>query len=122
MGLEFSTTILVKMIGGAIQPGKPVANLYLSIWSRNIISTVIHLAGDFKMGRYLKIPHRVDVSYAGVGANFGLRRRLQCDGLDRHGSWIRKVPTFGAGGRYGCYVVLGFTGIRDTLEVYLGAC
>jgi len=76
---------------------------------------------SYLVSSLVKIPHRVDVSYAGVGANFGLRRRLQCDGLDRHGSWIRKVPTFGAGGRYGCYVVLGFTGIRDTLEVYLGA-
>ncbi|EJD50718.1 oligopeptide transporter [Auricularia subglabra TFB-10046 SS5] len=48
LGNGIATQQLMKMIAGAIHPGKPVANLY-----------VLDLATDLKMGQYLKIPPRV---------------------------------------------------------------
>ena len=68
----------MKMVAGAINPGRPVANLYVRIvktviisllifkllvqfamWSHDVVATSIGLAGDLKMGQYLKIPPRM---------------------------------------------------------------
>lgn len=75
MGNGIATNQLMKMVAGATNPGMPVANLYVShilfcdgstltakqfsMWSHDVISTSINLAGDLKMGQYLKIPPRV---------------------------------------------------------------
>ncbi|KAF9051472.1 oligopeptide transporter [Panaeolus papilionaceus] len=59
MGNGIATNQLMKMVAGAINPGRPVANLYFSMWSHDVISTSINLAGDLKMGQYMKIPPRV---------------------------------------------------------------
>ncbi|KAH9840269.1 oligopeptide transporter [Rhodofomes roseus] len=58
MGNGIATNQLMKMVAGAINPGRPVANLYFSMWSHDVVSTSIGLAGDLKMGQYLKIPPR----------------------------------------------------------------
>ncbi|KAF8882526.1 oligopeptide transporter [Gymnopilus junonius] len=59
MGNGIATNQLMKMVAGAINPGRPVANLYFSMWSHDVVATSINLAGDLKMGQYLKIPPRV---------------------------------------------------------------
>lgn len=59
MGNGIATNQLMKMVGGAIAPGRPVANLYFAMWSHDIIAQSIGLAGDLKIGQYLKIPPRV---------------------------------------------------------------
>ncbi|KAI6040850.1 OPT oligopeptide transporter protein-domain-containing protein, partial [Pisolithus marmoratus] len=59
MGSGVATNQLMKMVGGAITPGRPVANLYFSMWSHDIIQQSISLAADLKIGQYLKIPPRV---------------------------------------------------------------
>jgi hypothetical protein len=76
MGNGIATNQLMKMVAGAVNPGQPVANLYVSsssvvqfpthlssqqfsMWSHDVVSTSINLAGDLKMGQYLKIPPRV---------------------------------------------------------------
>jgi hypothetical protein len=80
MGNGIATNQLMKMVAGAIAPGRPVANLYVSMhifypsfqpfqyaeihnqfsmWSHDVVATSIGLAGDLKMGQYLKIPPRV---------------------------------------------------------------
>ncbi|KAF8182044.1 oligopeptide transporter [Pholiota molesta] len=56
MGNGIATNQLMKMVAGAINPGRPVANLYFSMWSHDVVATSINLAGDLKMGQYLKIP------------------------------------------------------------------
>ncbi|KAI9508126.1 OPT oligopeptide transporter protein-domain-containing protein [Russula earlei] len=58
MGNGIATNQIFKMIAGAINPGRPVANLYFAMWSHDVVSTSIGLAGDLKMGQYLKIPPR----------------------------------------------------------------
>ncbi|KAL0578071.1 hypothetical protein V5O48_003933 [Marasmius crinis-equi] len=59
MGNGVATNQLMKMIPGVLNPGQPVANLYFSMWSHDVVSTSIGLAGDLKIGQYLKIPPRV---------------------------------------------------------------
>ncbi|KAH9983191.1 OPT oligopeptide transporter protein-domain-containing protein [Russula compacta] len=59
MGTGIATNQLFKMIAGAINPGRPVANLYFSMWSHDVVATSIGLASDLKLGQYLKIPPRV---------------------------------------------------------------
>ncbi|EPQ56339.1 oligopeptide transporter [Gloeophyllum trabeum ATCC 11539] len=59
MGNGIATNQLMKMVAGAVNPGRPVANLYFSMWSHDVVSTSIGLAGDLKIGQYLKIPPRV---------------------------------------------------------------
>jgi len=58
LGNGIATNQLMKMVAGALHPGKPVSNLYFSMWSHDVIATSISLAGDLKMGQYLKIPPR----------------------------------------------------------------
>ncbi|KAF9225684.1 OPT superfamily oligopeptide transporter [Gyrodon lividus] len=55
MGSGIATNQLMKMVAGAIAPGRPVANLYV----HGIIGQSIGFAGDLKIGQYLKIPPRV---------------------------------------------------------------
>ncbi|ESK88505.1 peptide transporter mtd1 [Moniliophthora roreri MCA 2997] len=59
MGNGVATNQVMKMVAGAINPGRPVANLYFSMWSHDVVSTSIGLAGDLKIGQYLKVPPRV---------------------------------------------------------------
>ncbi|GJJ10751.1 hypothetical protein Clacol_004979 [Clathrus columnatus] len=61
LGNGIATNGLMKMVAGALHPGRPVANLYFSMWSHDVIATSILLAGDLKLGQYLKIPPRVMV-------------------------------------------------------------
>ncbi|TCD71832.1 hypothetical protein EIP91_003175 [Steccherinum ochraceum] len=58
LGNGIATNQLMKMVAAACNPGRPVANLYFSMWSHDTIATSINLAGDLKMGQYLKIPPR----------------------------------------------------------------
>ncbi|EPT05439.1 hypothetical protein FOMPIDRAFT_1027098 [Fomitopsis schrenkii] len=58
MGNGIATNQLMKMVAGAINPGRPLSNLYFSMWSHDVVSTSIGLAGDLKIGQYLKIPPR----------------------------------------------------------------
>ncbi|KAF8309084.1 OPT superfamily oligopeptide transporter [Clavulina sp. PMI_390] len=59
LGNGIATNQLMKMVAGALHPGKPVSNLYFSMWSHDVVATSINLASDLKMGQYLKIPPRV---------------------------------------------------------------
>ena len=67
MGNGVATNQLFKMIAGAVKyavslpiveltnslssPGKPVANLYFSMWSHDVVSQSIGMAQDLKMGQ-----------------------------------------------------------------------
>jgi hypothetical protein len=75
VGSGIATNQLFKMIAGAINPGGPIANLYVgdlmpsshvfffrrvyfsqfTMWSHDVVNTSIGLAGDLKMGQYLKV-------------------------------------------------------------------
>ncbi|TFK71693.1 oligopeptide transporter [Pluteus cervinus] len=54
MGNGIATNQLMKMVAGAINPGRPFA-----MWSHDIVANTVNLSGDLKMGQYMKIPPRV---------------------------------------------------------------
>lgn len=58
-GSGVSTNAISKMVGGAIHPYKPVANLYFAAWSHQVILLAVNLANWLKVGQYTKVPHRV---------------------------------------------------------------
>jgi hypothetical protein len=42
----------MKIVAGAVLPGRPLANLYFSSWSHSVISQSLNMASDLKMGEY----------------------------------------------------------------------
>ncbi|KAF2220146.1 peptide transporter MTD1 [Elsinoe ampelina] len=58
-GTSVGTNALSKMIGGAVHPGRPIANLYFAAWSHQVILLAVNLANWLKVGQYTKIPPRV---------------------------------------------------------------
>ncbi|KZF24856.1 peptide transporter MTD1 [Xylona heveae TC161] len=58
-GNGVATNQLSKMVGGAIHPGRPLANLYFASWSHQVILLSVNLANWLKVGQYTKVPHRV---------------------------------------------------------------
>lgn len=58
LGTSISTNNLSKMLCGVLQPGKPVGNLYFSMFSHEVTVLSVFLATDLKMAQYLKIPWR----------------------------------------------------------------
>ncbi|ORX37672.1 OPT oligopeptide transporter [Kockovaella imperatae] len=57
-GSGVATNQLMKMLAGIIIPGRPLGNLYFTAWSHSVIAQSLNLAGDMKLGVYLKIPQR----------------------------------------------------------------
>ncbi|KAI9154677.1 Oligopeptide transporter [Paramyrothecium foliicola] len=71
LGTSVSTNNLSKMLCGVLQPGKPVANLYFSMFSHEITVLSVFLATDLKMAQYLKIPWRTMFLLQTYGSLFG---------------------------------------------------
>jgi OPT family oligopeptide transporter len=71
MGNGIATNQLMKMIGGSLIPGRPLANLYFLAWSHSTISQSLNLASDLKLGQYLKIPPRTMFTTQILGTVFG---------------------------------------------------
>ena len=75
LGNGIDTSQIFKMIAGAINPGRPIANLYVrrfdnfflcpsfetsaffqfSMWSHDVVTTSVGLVSDLKIGQYLKV-------------------------------------------------------------------
>ncbi|KAJ5620183.1 OPT peptide transporter Mtd1 [Penicillium lagena] len=77
-GTGVSTNQLSKMVGGALHPGRPLANLYFASWSHQVILLAVNLANWLKVGQYTKVPHRIMFAtqiYAtllGAGLNYAV--------------------------------------------------
>lgn len=54
-------------MGGAVIPGKPVANMYFTLYGWNTVTQSLALLGDLKLGQYTKIPPRVTFFVQSVG-------------------------------------------------------
>ncbi|KAL5526996.1 hypothetical protein ACEPAF_8725 [Sanghuangporus sanghuang] len=62
---------LVQMIGGAIIPGNPQANMYFSLYGYNTLLQARGLIRDLKMGQYTKLPPRVTFLVQSLGTIIG---------------------------------------------------
>ncbi|KAI8610120.1 peptide transporter MTD1 [Chytriomyces sp. MP71] len=57
-GFRFPTTIVVQVVGGFMLPGRPIANMYFTMFGANTVSQSLALLYDLKIGQYLKVPPR----------------------------------------------------------------
>ena len=62
---------LVQMIGAAIIPGNPQANMYFSLYGFNTLIQALQLLRDLKMGQYTKLPPRVTFLVQSLGTIIG---------------------------------------------------
>ncbi|THG93602.1 hypothetical protein EW026_g7677 [Hermanssonia centrifuga] len=71
VGYAPSIENLVQMVGGAIIPGKPVANMYFTLYGYNTLVQSLNLLRDLKLGQYTKIPPRVTFTIQTIGTVIG---------------------------------------------------
>ncbi|KAH6893967.1 peptide transporter MTD1 [Coprinopsis sp. MPI-PUGE-AT-0042] len=62
---------LVQMIGSAMIPGNPQANMYFTLYGFNTLDQARGLIRDLKMGQYTKLPPRVTFTVQSLGAVIG---------------------------------------------------
>ncbi|KAJ7027092.1 OPT oligopeptide transporter [Mycena alexandri] len=71
VGYAPSIENLIQMLGGALVPGKPVANMYFTMYGYQSVVQAYSLTGDLKIGQYTKLPPRVTATVQIVGAVVG---------------------------------------------------
>jgi OPT family oligopeptide transporter len=57
-GFTISTEPMIQLIGGYVMPGKPVANMWFTLYGYNTIGQATSMITDLKIGHYMKIPPR----------------------------------------------------------------
>ncbi|PPQ75716.1 hypothetical protein CVT24_002577 [Panaeolus cyanescens] len=62
---------LVQMIGAAMIPGNPQANMYFTLYGYNTLDQARGLIRDLKMGQYTKLPPRVTFTVQSLGSIIG---------------------------------------------------
>ncbi|KIK05428.1 hypothetical protein K443DRAFT_641227 [Laccaria amethystina LaAM-08-1] len=71
VGYAPNIEILVQMLGGALIPGKPVANMYFTLYGYNPVVQSLSLLRDLKLGQYTKLPPRVTFCVQTIGTIIG---------------------------------------------------
>ncbi|KAI3613649.1 peptide transporter mtd1 [Moniliophthora roreri] len=62
---------IAQMLGAALSPGKPHANMYFTMYAYNSTEQGRSMARDLKMGQYTKTPPRVTFTMQSIGAVIG---------------------------------------------------
>ncbi|KAF9456897.1 peptide transporter MTD1 [Collybia nuda] len=62
---------LVQILGAAMIPGNPQANMYFTLYGYNTLEQARGLIRDLKMGQYTKLPPRVTFTVQSLGAVIG---------------------------------------------------
>ncbi|RDB30180.1 Oligopeptide transporter 3 [Hypsizygus marmoreus] len=71
VGYAPSIENMVQMLGGALIPGKPVANMYFTMYGYNPVGQSLALLQDLKLGQYTKLPPRVTFTVQVIGTIIG---------------------------------------------------
>ncbi|KAK7047088.1 hypothetical protein VNI00_006751 [Paramarasmius palmivorus] len=71
VGYAPSIENMIQMLGGALIPGKPVANMYFTVYGYNPVVQALALMTDLKMGQYTKIPPMVTFNVQMIGTVIG---------------------------------------------------
>ncbi|KAL1669826.1 OPT oligopeptide transporter protein-domain-containing protein [Schizophyllum commune] len=71
VGYAPSIEILIEMVAAAMVPGKPVANMYATLYGYNSVTQATSLMRDLKMGQYTKLPPRVTFTCQVLGSIIG---------------------------------------------------
>ncbi|KAK7707318.1 hypothetical protein SLS57_009339 [Botryosphaeria dothidea] len=70
-GYQGSPQYLMQTLGGYVHPGKPVANLYFTLFGYNSITQAISLTQNLKLGQYAKVSPRITFTVQVVGTLVG---------------------------------------------------
>ncbi|KAF9039845.1 peptide transporter MTD1 [Panaeolus papilionaceus] len=62
---------LVQMVGAAMIPGNPQANMYFTLYGYNTLDQARGLIRDLKMGQYTKLPPRATFTVQSLGSIIG---------------------------------------------------
>ncbi|KJA26691.1 hypothetical protein HYPSUDRAFT_132645 [Hypholoma sublateritium FD-334 SS-4] len=62
---------LVQMLGAALIPGSPQANMYFTLYGYNTLDQARGIIRDLKMGQYTKLPPRATFTVQSLGAVIG---------------------------------------------------
>ncbi|KAG6907869.1 hypothetical protein DXG01_007083 [Tephrocybe rancida] len=71
VGYAPSIENMVQMLGGALVPGKPVANMYFTLYGYNTVTQALALLQDLKLGQYTKLPPVVTFVVQAIGTVIG---------------------------------------------------
>ncbi|KAI0315884.1 OPT oligopeptide transporter [Amylostereum chailletii] len=71
VGYQPSIQFLVQMIGGVMVPGRPVANMYFTLYGYQTYTLTLNLLRDLKLGQYTKLPPRATFIFQSVGGVIG---------------------------------------------------
>ncbi|KAG7090421.1 hypothetical protein E1B28_009540 [Marasmius oreades] len=71
VGYAPSVEVMIQMIGGALVPGKPVANMYFSAYGYTPVVQSYRLFQDLKIGQYTKLPPRTTFIVQIIGTVVG---------------------------------------------------
>ncbi|KAI0028897.1 OPT oligopeptide transporter [Vararia minispora EC-137] len=71
VGYQPSLQFLVQMVGGAMVPGKPVANMYFTLYGYQTYQLTLNLLRDLKLGQYTKLPPRATFVVQTIGGIIG---------------------------------------------------
>ncbi|TNY19127.1 peptide transporter MTD1 [Rhodotorula diobovata] len=70
-GWQVGLTTLAQMLGAAVVPGNPQANMYFALYSSSSVTQGINMAVDLKLAQYTKIPPRTTLSMQTLGTVVG---------------------------------------------------
>ncbi|KAF7307085.1 OPT oligopeptide transporter [Mycena indigotica] len=65
------TEDIARMLAAGLFPGKPIANMYFTLWAYNSTEQGRSMTRDLKMGQYTKLPPRVTFTMQCVGSIVG---------------------------------------------------
>ncbi|KAJ7597691.1 OPT oligopeptide transporter [Mycena floridula] len=65
------TEDIARMLGAALVPGKPHANMYFTLYAYNVTEQGRSMTRDLKLGQYTKLPPRVTFTMQSLGAVIG---------------------------------------------------
>ena len=100
-GFTAPISSLVQMIGAYLEPGRPVANMYFTLFGHNSVSQALLLLTDLKLGQYAKLPPRCTFTMQLVGTLVGgiinYIVMLSITAAQRDVLWVPPVARTGAG-------------------------
>ncbi|VDC02955.1 unnamed protein product [Peniophora sp. CBMAI 1063] len=71
VGYQPSLQFLIQMVGGALMPGKPVANMYFTLYGYQTYQLTLNMLRDLKLAQYTKLPWRACFAMQTVGGIIG---------------------------------------------------
>jgi hypothetical protein len=61
------TFLILGRYANALTSGKPVANMYFTLYGFNLLSQALNLCRDLKLGQYTKLPPQVTFTMQTIG-------------------------------------------------------